>query len=146
MAYTDNDHSPNIIEPASFQDYGRWLDSFPNSWCYWFTGTFEFKCSINSARRAVQRYLKKTGVSLAFWVSDCPKWRESSHIHGLMQFEGNAPSANSLFKDWLGTYGRAHVDKFDPEKGAAFYLSKHIESPRADWDFIGTDFDQSLSS
>jgi hypothetical protein len=107
-------------------------------WQYWFTGTFADEYSLPAARRAAQRYVERSGAALAFWGTESGTVTGRNHLHGLLHYDSSVPSARSLWRLWHRAYGRAHVDQFDQEKGAAHYVSKYVARQLADYDLQGS--------
>jgi hypothetical protein len=54
------------------------------------------------------------------------------HTHGLlMGLEG--VTNDELFKKWSEKYGRCKVYDYDPEKTAAYYMTKYVLKDLYDW-------------
>lgn len=80
-----------------------------------------------------------------FWAAEPFDCKEGYHTHALMQISENMP-----FKAVINAYQiaagnkkvvkdkwcRVQVQAYDPQKAAAFYLSKYISKKLADYDII----------
>lgn len=128
------------------QEMGNWLNNmqFDESgelstpWDYWFTGTFKYEATLKSARRASQNFIKSVNPDIAFWGTEAGKETGRNHIHGLLHFRTlTPPPAKTLWNWWFTRYGRAHVDKFEQEKGAVHYVSKYVAKQMTDYDLQG---------
>jgi hypothetical protein len=73
------------------------------------------------------------------WVRcfELQKWRGAPHIHALVS--GVDPDLNIKdARDWAyHQYGLARITQYDPNLGAAWYISKYVESHTFDIEFGG---------
>lgn len=116
---------------------GDWLDRM--EWDYWATWTFEEPRSARSIRRAVEAHLKRVNASRAFWGIESGKVNGRMHAHGLLYFSRQIPpQAKAIWRDWYGRHGRAHIDEFDDDGGAAHYVSEYVTKDIADYDVYGS--------
>jgi hypothetical protein len=128
------------------QVYGDWLEEL--DWDYWATWTFEEEFSLPSCRRAIVDYLEEVNPSVAWWVTELGAAGTNgyivqtdrgveegrAHLHGLLSFGEDVPQATHLWHRWHRQYGRAHVDRFDKQRGAAHYVGKYVTKKVADYD------------
>jgi hypothetical protein len=62
------------------------------------------------------------------------------HAHILYEFADfgesgfYVPPAQFLWHDWFERHGRAHIDRFDPKRGATHYVTKYVSKQLADYD------------
>jgi hypothetical protein len=122
---------------AAADELGDWLDSM--DWHYWATWTFRDKRSARSIRRAVEAHIDRIGASRAFWGIESGKVNGRLHAHGLLYFSRQIPpQAEAIWRDWHQRHGRAHVDKYKDDCGAAHYLSEYVTKDIADYDIQGS--------
>jgi hypothetical protein len=73
------------------------------------------------------------------WVRcfELQKWRGAPHIHALVS--GADPALNIRdARDWaFHRYGLARITRYDPNLGAAWYISKYVETDTFDIEFGG---------
>ena len=123
-------------------ELGGWLDNM--EWDYWATWTFREKRSARSIRRGLEGHIKRIGASRAFWAIESGKVNGRLHAHGLLYFARQIPPmAEAIWDDWWtvdGARGRAEIDRYDSECGAAHYVSEYIVKEVADYDLQGSDF------
>lgn len=132
---------------------GDWLDGVPlpslyehfsPHWNYWLTVTFRHgELSLPAVRRQVVRLNRKIRPDLFFWGTELGHTGGRSHIHGLMYFEG--VQTDAFMEDWqnynvwktcFDQCGRSKVEKFEPSKGAAHYISKYVAKGLNDFDLF----------
>lgn len=118
---------------------GEWLDDM--EWDYWATWTFREPRSARSIRRAVEAHIDRIGASRAFWGIESGKVNGRLHVHGLLHFSRQIPpQAEAIWQDWHQRHGRAHIDQYDSDSGAAHYVSKYVTKDIADYDLQGAQF------
>lgn len=127
---------------AAADELGEWLDNM--EWDYWATWTFRKKRSARSVRRALEGHIKRIGASRAFWAVESGKVNGRLHAHGLLYFSGLIPpKAQAIWEDWWtkdGARGRAEIDRYDSDSGAAHYVTEYVTKEIADYDLQGSDF------
>lgn len=116
-----------------------WLNQF--EWTFFCTFTTEFKLTLNSARRAMQRLFEKIRSRISnvrlFWVAERFESKCGYHIHALIYVnpEGKEVSLN-CFKcvqnSWKAVSGGrkknfAEISRFNGKLGASFYITKELE-------------------
>lgn len=134
------------------QSFGNWLQA--NSWTHWATFTTPYTLTLPSARRLMNRFGEmrispdigaRNVVKGLFWAAEPFDCKEGYHTHALMQIDESMP-----FKAVINAYQiaagnkkvskdkwcRLQVQAYDPERAAAFYLSKYISKKLADYDII----------
>lgn len=128
--------------------FGKWLNqiqydesgNLAKPWHYWTTWTFREERTARSIRRAIEAHLERISVSHAFWGIESGKVNGRLHGHGLLHFDRQIPpQAEAIWDDWFQRHGRAHVDEFDQDKGAAHYVSKYVGKSLADYDLQGVE-------
>lgn len=129
-------------------EMSSWLESFP--WDLWGTYTFSEPFSPKSARRAMERHLKRVqnnfGKVIPYaWFMEPHKHIEQPHFHSLLGDVSNVPlSAKKMYKDWKDHQGHGRVDfeKYIEDKGVDHYLTKYVVKSnfdQADWDIRNVD-------
>ena len=77
--------------------------------------------------------------ALGKWVRclELQKWRGTPHVHGLVSGVDPALSIKNA-RDWAyHHYGIARIDRYNPNLGAAWYITKYVNSDAFDIDFGG---------
>lgn len=133
--------------------FGDWLSGY--EWSHW--GTFTFRPyaprpkpglapprlrsvppgpSVEFAHREWRRYVRRLERTLyqRIWWFRGDEFGEQLgrlHFHALL---GGAPGveAELLAKPW--TAGFAQVEEYDPNRGAAHYVTKYVRTNFGDWD------------
>lgn len=118
---------------------GQWLDGVAE-WDYWLTITFRYAPSLPSVRRSMERFSDQVNPSLFFWGSESGPCTGRNHVHGLLHFDQSKlnfpPTPSAVWNVAFQRFGRTHVDKFDPQKGATHYVAKYVSKTISDWDVI----------
>lgn len=136
--------------------YGEWLSGY--AWTHWLTLTVDpsrgtrggkrrlgragiCSRSAEGVRRAFRneliRYAEKVSrsrVAFAYTVEQ-GVGGDNPHIHALL-FVPETMEGDRLSRAWR--HGRATAERYDPTRGAAFYLSKTFWRTGADWDVSRT--------
>ena len=111
--------------------WGDWLGEY--EWTHATTLTFRRPRSVEAARREVQRHLRdlahRVKLKIAwFWVLELTH-QGHVHVHALL----DAPlSAATVRRSWQG--GRAKVERYDPDRGWGYYITKEIGDSAVDCD------------
>lgn len=115
------------------QAYGALWDSFP--WSHFVTLTYRNEASATQAQTDFKRWhrgLESEAQGPVLWVMTIEGAnRGRTHIHALLEGTRSV-SEERVVRGWK--HGLTHVDQFDPERGAAFYISKDMPSGQAEWD------------
>lgn len=123
---------------------GEWLGG--EKWDAWCTLTFRAgNYSSDAATRAfanLRDWLISQGAPhLSYFVGhEVGGAGGRLHLHGLLGGLPPVDSRRGVWKWWHKRYGRAQVLPYDPEKGAAYYVSKYVSKGLAEWDFDLTGF------
>jgi hypothetical protein len=129
---------------ATQVDYANWLT--PMDWTHWATCTTGYEMTLKSARRAMERYhkfLKLAGPATMFWAAEPYDCKDGYHTHALIkvpemyQFKNlvdlwQTASGGANLKKWQ----RIDMQKYDPKRGAGFYLAKYVNKNISDFDFL----------
>ncbi len=118
-----------------------WLNHF--DWDIWMTGTFlpdqSYRDTIKT-KKAFNRYIEfmskkydKHGIEY-FMAVERFKSGDFTHIHALLNGLDGL-SYKQIGGAWRHFYGRERIEKYNPKKGANFYLTKYITNELCDWDF-----------
>ncbi len=114
---------------------GQWLHGM-EVWSLY--GTFTFHYAVKSAHNAiryVRNFIKRELGEKAsyFLVAEPFADKHAMHIHGLIGGADDLGMPN-LSAEWRKNYGRCRIEKYDREKGAAYYVSKYIHEDFCEWD------------
>lgn len=118
----------------------EYAGKFP--WQFWMTGTFRrdqsYKDTIKTKRafyrfeNDLQEKFKKNQIE-HFMSVERHADGEFTHVHGLLNgLEG--VTKEEIWDVWFKKFGRNMVEIYDPEKGAAHYLTKYVVKSLCDWD------------
>lgn len=134
--------------------WGDWLDSLQydelgelaRPWTYWGTLTRADPLTARGWRRAVEGHIERVRPSHAFWGVESGRVNGRLHAHILYGYNleddlyGGVVPADKIWDDWYRRHGRAHVDAFEQERGAAHYVSKYVTKDLGDYDLQGKAF------
>ena len=107
--------------------WAGFLEKF--AWQGFWTLTFEDDYSARSARKAFLRWAYRFTVSepnaLSFigFIEYGRRTPRVPHIHALTRLEKS--DRRVMWADWYQRYGRAQSRRYDPSRGATFYLAKY---------------------
>jgi hypothetical protein len=117
--------------------WGAFLSTF--KWDWFLTLTFaDPVCSFSAHRRFV-RFSKEIEVAAGrpvAWFRGDDHGRASGrfHIHALMM---HVASLNQFA--WMARWGKrsgyARIIRYDPSRGAAYYIGRYVARQFSDWDF-----------
>jgi hypothetical protein len=116
---------------------GEWIHTLA-LWDLWCTFTFRFSLGRDRVREAMLSLLRSLAHDLnvhvrGVWGCEL-QYRGTWHTHGLLAFKPEVPTdAVELHRTWRSVdslAGNVDVKQFDPERGAAWYLSE-----LGDWDW-----------
>jgi len=138
------------------QGYIDWLGGL--EWDFFMTGTTRYDLSLKSARRLAERYFKfiKQPGDLMFWVAEKFEVKDGHHIHTLLRHTAEdqaeyvrlinlwqcATGNKALNIDGQGInwdktkWNRVDLQRYDPKRGAAGYVSKYVFKANADFDIL----------
>lgn len=112
--------------------WGSWLGKY--YWDFFITLTFKAKQTISGAKQKAHSFLKKLNKKSAFFlVVEQDASRQNVHIHVLLTQAGNL-SKESIEKSWRSKHGIAQVLPYDIDLGANYYITKLLDTDKADWD------------
>jgi len=117
----------------------------------WLSGdtfTWSFFCTLTFRRPPFTRQIQRVGVLLALDSWPCERRRafvaeergsetERRHLHCLL--EAPAVDPRRIWRTWFDRYGRAKVERYNPQLGAAHYLTKYVlkdACDKGDWDVL----------
>lgn len=126
---------------------GSWLSEFNWDWYATLTFKFEVPNPIN-AKRYFARWLKDVDKYLgrdsgAFLAVERFKHNFGTHLHTLVRVGLNDSLFNQevfilpMWDKWFKRYGRAKIEKYDPNLGAGYYVGKYISKELCDFDTFG---------
>lgn len=116
-----------IGSDRSVQELGDWLGQF--SWVWVAMLSFAYPdVSLKSAKKKLEQFLQEHGNDgQFFWVMEMHKFTGEPHFHALLgRMEKEPPK-------WK--HGIYEIEKYDPQKGARFYIAKFLTYPSIEWDF-----------
>jgi len=129
---------------ASIEDYAEFLNTLP--FTHYATFTTAYEMTLPSARRNMERFhdrMKKGGESLLFWVAEKFEVKDGYHTHGLIQIPDRFSFSN-VTQIWQEVSGglktkqrnRIQLDRYDPSRGANYYVGKYIRRRNTDYDLL----------
>lgn len=98
-------------------------------WDVWCTLTFEEHLSERAAIMAFNRlvrWLRKDNPGVGWFCAHEVGKQGRLHLHALIGGLGPGVSRLALWRWWYRRYGRAEFLPYDPERGAAYYISKYV--------------------
>lgn len=105
-------------------DWGEFLSSFV--WTYFVTLTTRSASSADSLLRSFRRYERSlqriAQQRVGYFVAI--ERTTVGHVHAHALFDGPSGLEDHLAKRWLA--GRTQVLKYDPARGAAYYVTKYM--------------------
>ena len=143
---------PLLPNPTLNEAMGQWLSELA-PWDVFSTWTFSKPASLDGAlywgRRHIQKLEKAAGMPIhAFVGVERGKRGGLLHLHGLVGNVGHLRRICGarlppdtwgkpccMVHSWPAGYAR--VLPYDPQKGAAFYVSKYVSKELAEWELIG---------
>jgi len=158
---------PSIIKPGQLaglsygqtksdplkQAWGSWLDG--REWQLWTTLTTGRELTLPGSRRAINKlagYLKQHHYPAEiFWAAEPFDLKEGYHLHSLVRFtdltvmDDNKQAYGNLINGWRQITGdksaRIYSERYQPDKGANYYLAKYMQKNRSDYDYISPHLD-----
>lgn len=107
--------------------WGEFLEPFP--WQWWGTLTFREEYSSDAADRAFGRFagwLQNDSPGVGYFVGHEIGKLGREHLHFLAGGLRPWVSRRVAWKRWFDRHGRAQIIPYDPELGAAHYISKYV--------------------
>ena len=112
--------------------WGKWLGEY--FWDFFITLTFKARQTIYAAKKKARNFLKKLDKESSYFiVVEQDASRQSAHVHILLSKAGSL-SKESIEKEWKAKYGIVQVLPYDIDLGANYYVTKSVDTGRADWD------------
>lgn len=126
-----------IKTTEKLQAWGGWLQA--QLWDIFVTYTFRYDISLKRSEmymyRMIEELLQEQIEHTIFWVAECPHTPYQSHLHMLIQGEQAQAFMLSYFlSKGLIIERHVHVEMYDPTLGAAFYVSKSLNSQHVAYD------------
>jgi hypothetical protein len=111
-------------------------------WNWWCTFTTGYELTMNSARRSMNRLFEqmvKESETKMMWAAEPFDVKDGFHTHAMLS---TTLTFEQIGKIWqiasagirYGKHNRVQLDKYDPKKGAGFYVSKYVSKKLSDWD------------
>lgn len=125
-------------QPESLaKPWGEWLKQWP--WESWGTLTFrDDGYSHEAATRSFNRFtawLRAEGNDqVSYFVGHEVGKQGRLHLHCLLGSLAPMTSRRALWQWWFERYGRCELRGYDPEQGAAVYVSKYVTKELAHYD------------
>lgn len=143
--HTAPDGGELFSEAALREAYGAWLEGL--DWHSFGTFTFRQPRSVRRAGEIFRAFLDAGTArcgeffapSVVVWGSE-PHKSGDGHIHALLRWHpwcGLRAEAFACSAEWRARYGRVELSKYDPTRGAAYYLTKYVLKDAAgsgEWD------------
>lgn len=132
------------IAMANFLDNKAYFN-----WKFYCTGTTRYTLSFKLAEKIMENYyneLKELDNNIPrpkiFFAAEPYDLKEGCHIHYLVEC-GNSITKKNLHDIWQKVANnktkqhKTSISNYEYGKGGAFYLSKYICKPNAEYNFIG---------
>lgn len=114
-------------------EWTDWLDG--QKWDHFATFTFRHENpTVKQLRRSAARLQAAAQFERFFWICEKGEVGGRHHLHGLMAASGISNAA--VWDWWFTRYGRALVEDYDPDRGAASYVSKYMLKRTVDYDML----------
>lgn len=142
-----------MIQKNSKKIYGDFFNQY--DWDYYTTLTTAFPLSSKSSRRSMERFIdilntKYEGSHHVFYTSEPFDLLHGYHLHCLIQIDKKTLTSAYLAKKAItnswnlangyntskGIPHRVHLQKYNRKLGGAWYISKYLNRPNADYDFL----------
>lgn len=116
-----------------------WVDRY--DWQYWFTGTFRPERSYRDTiktKMAFKRFIGDLGDAFNkkeieyFLAVERFRHGDFTHCHALLNGLDGL-TYGQIGEIWRKRYGREQVEKYQPGKGANYYLTKYVMKDLCDW-------------
>ncbi len=86
-------------------------------------------------RRGMTNYARRISPVRMYWGTEAGKVTGRIHCHSLICLpETTAETEESLWRLGFRMFGRTHVEKYEPDKGAHHYIGKYVTKTLADYD------------
>ena len=129
-------------------EWGDWLSS--KEWSLWCTFTTHYALTLRKARHNIEELyalLQQTEkvAPAIFWIAELFPGSSNYHLHAFIKVEGPVEQAVKLVKKaWLtvckpsghGKFNKVQCEEYQSSKGAKYYIAKHIQSDKVDYDFM----------
>ena len=119
--------------------WSEWLSCYP--WDAWGTLTFKWpdptEAQLDRAFARFRSFLSMTittSLPLAYFVGHEVGAGGRAHLHCLIGCLDIGAQRSTIWKWWWTRYGRCEVRGYDPERGAAAYVSKYITKELGHYD------------
>lgn len=124
---------PPSLQPA----WGEWLKTW--EWESWGTLTFrDDGYSHEAATRSFGRFVawlqREGNPNVSWFVGHEIGSLGRLHLHCLLGSLAPITSRRALWRWWFERYGRCELRGYDPEQGAAVYVSKYVTKELAHYD------------
>ena len=118
---------------------GEWLGRYPwDAWCTltFRAGNFTTEAATRAADNLLEWLRREGAPDVTYFIGhEVGGLGGRLHLHGLLGQLPPIDTRRGIWKFWYKRYGRAQVLPYDPERGAAYYVSKYVSKGLAEWDF-----------
>jgi hypothetical protein len=131
----------SLIKPENLRDQmATWVNKF--EWQIFMTGTFQPERSTKDTIRTKKRFKsflgdlsEKFGKNNIEYFLAVERFRlsDETHCHALLNGLDGL-TYRQIGEIWRERFGREEVEKYDPTKGANYYLTKYVTKELCDWD------------
>ena len=123
------------ISKEYIQETGSWLRNLLD-WDFYCTFTFPTDRTPTSANKAVGGFIRHLDHEAKYvLVAQLHKYRACAHVHALVEGLTKYRCVH-LMKLWERRYGGfARVYIYDPQRGAGYYLVRHLQCDSTELDF-----------
>ncbi len=124
-----------VLNKEHLQETGNWLSNLL-AWNRYCTFTFPADRTPTSANRAVGEFIRRRDPKAKYvLVAQLHRFRRCAHVHALVQGLTQYRCMH-LVKAWEKRCGGfARIYPYEPQKGAAYYLVRHLQCESTELDF-----------
>lgn len=117
-------------------EYAEWVKDLA-PWDTYFTNTFRWPASEDSARRLWERWIRRQqpGVPVFYGIDPNPSGDGGHHVHALIASSGGCYRKDA-WSDWWKRYGTNRVVPVESIGGVSGYIAKYPLSGSRWWNVI----------
>jgi len=105
-------------------------------WDWWSTWTFANEYSVESARKAFEKFMRKElPDAKCFCAIEANRFRQGTHVHACV---GNVftVSRKATWSKWFEKYGECRIVPYDEQKDCSEYMTKYMTKKLLWWNII----------
>jgi hypothetical protein len=123
----------NVDQVAYEMEVATWVTSLA-PWDVYFTNTFRWPASEDSARRLWERWIRcqQPGVPCFYGIDPNPSGDGGHHIHALLASTGGV-YRKDVWRAWYVRYGVSRVVPIETIGGVSGYIAKYPQTGARHW-------------